>query len=236
MKDTENGTFVSVNRFKRILNGADSIFDPTSPDFIGTTVPFNPFGDFRVPIPSNAAPVDFATIHTKDVQLSKLATLDLNIYTTQLFKLPAGGVGFASSSLELQLYIENIVQSPDEEALTGDVIGFSKEAITHAGRKDYAFYGETDVPVFSPENAIPGFHALEFTAAARFEAFENNDTNVLVPKFGMRWQPFDDSLTIRATWGEGFREPSLFELFSSPTPGLTASQFSRRMSRSETTT
>ena len=103
----------------------------------------------------------------------------------------------------------------------GDVIGFSKEAITHAGRKDYAFYGETDVPIFSPENAIPGFHALEFTAAARFEAFENNDTNVLVPKFGMRWQPLDDSLTIRATWGEGFREPSLFELFSSPTSGLT---------------
>jgi len=218
VKDTESGTFVSVNRFKRILNAADSIFDPTSADFIGTTIPFNPFGDFRVPIPSNALPVDFATIHTKDVQLSKLATLDFNIYTTQLFKLPAGGVGFAFGG---QFRRENIVQSPDEEALMGDVIGFSKEAITHAGRKDYAFYGETDVPIFSPENAIPGFHALEFTAAARFEAFENNDTNVLVPKFGMRWQPLDDSLTIRATWGEGFREPSLFELFSSPTSGLT---------------
>ena len=121
-----------------------------------------------MPIPTNQAPVDFATIHTKDIQLSKLATLDLNIYTTQLFKLPAGGVGFAFGG---QFRRENIVQNPDEEARTGDVIGFSKEAITHAGRKDYAFYGETDVPVFSPENSITGFHALEFTAAARFEAF-----------------------------------------------------------------
>ena len=28
VKDTENGTFVSVNRFKRILNAADPIYDP----------------------------------------------------------------------------------------------------------------------------------------------------------------------------------------------------------------
>ena len=128
VKDTEKGTFVSVNRFKRILNAADSIFDPTSADFIGTTVPFNPFGDFRVPIPSNAIPVDFATIHTKDVQLSKLATLDLNVYSTQLFKLPAGGVGIAFGG---QFRRENIVQSPDEEALMGDVIGFL-ERLSHS--------------------------------------------------------------------------------------------------------
>src|SRR5947208_17028427 len=31
----------------------------------------------------------------------------------------------------------------------------------------------------------------------------------------MRWQPFDEQLTLRATWGEGFREPSFEELFSS---------------------
>ena len=43
----------------------------------------------------------------------------------------------------------------------------------------------------------------------------------MVPKLGLRWQPLDDSLTIRATWGKGFREPSLFELFSSPTSALS---------------
>ena len=37
-----------------------------------------------------------------------------------------------------------------------------------------------------------------------------------MPKLGLRWQPFDDQLTIRATWGQGFREPSLEELFSAP--------------------
>ena len=56
----------------------------------------------------------------------------------------------------------------------------------------------------------------------RYEAFENNDTNVAVPKFGIRWQPLDETLTVRATCGEGFREPSLIELYASPTSGLGA--------------
>ena len=43
-------------------------------------------------------------------------------------------------------------------------------AITHAGRKNYA---STARPTFhfSPEMGVTGFHSLEFTAAARFEAF-----------------------------------------------------------------
>jgi iron complex outermembrane recepter protein len=44
---------------------------------------------------------------------------------------------------------------------------------------------------------------------------------VLVPKVGVRWQPFDDSLTVRATWGEGFHEPSLIESFGSPSQGVS---------------
>ena len=72
---------------------------------------------------------------------------------------------------------------------------------------------------------IMGFHSLEITGSARFEEFLNNSTNVLVPKVGVRWQPFDEQLTIRSTWGEGFREPSLYELYSSPTFGLTPTRF-----------
>jgi outer membrane receptor protein involved in Fe transport len=34
-----------------------------------------------------------------------------------------------------------------------------------------------------------------------------------VPKVGVRWQPFDESLTLRSTWGEGFLEPSMVELY-----------------------
>src|SRR6266511_1083300 len=217
IKNVQTGTQVSASRFNRILNQADPIFDPTSPQFIGTTTAFNPFGDYRAPIPSNEATVEFARVHPKDVDTSKLWTLDATIYTTALFNLPAGGVGLAFGG---QFRRESLKEEPDMLNAEGDIVGNSPVPPAVGGRKSYAFYAETKIPIFSPTNAIPGFHSLEFTAAGRFEEFLNNDTNVLVPKVGMRWQPFDEQLTLRATWGEGFREPSLEELFGSPVSTL----------------
>jgi iron complex outermembrane receptor protein len=219
IKNTSRDTVVSASRFNRILNAADPIFDPGSPQFIGTTVPYDPFGDYRVPIPSNSLPTAFATIHPKSIDRSRLATIDLNIYSTSLFELPAGGVGLAFGG---QFRRETLKQEPDESYIIGDIIGTGGSFLdsTQAGRKAYAFYAEARLPVFSPIFSVPGFHSLEFTAAGRFEAFRNNDTNVLVPKFGMRWQPFDNSFTVRATWGEGFHQPSLIELFGNPQQGL----------------
>ena len=200
---------VSVSRFNRILNAADSIFNPTKPDFIGTSIPYNPFGDFRVPIATNQPLIDFAIIHARDLITSKLATLDLNIYTTDLFDLPAGGVGLAFGGLFIR---ESLTENPDDENRNKDSVGTSQEFPVKVGRKEYALYAETLIPIFSPKWKIPFFYSLEFAAGGRFEAF-NNDTNSLVPKVGVRWQPFDEQLTLRSTWGEGFVEPSLNELY-----------------------
>jgi outer membrane receptor protein involved in Fe transport len=219
VQNISTSTLVSGSRFDRILNAADPIFDPTSSQFIGTTIPYNPFGDYRVPIPSNAASVAFAIVHPKEIDLSKLATVDVTIYTTSLFELPAGGVGLAFGG---QFRRENLQQEPDDLSVMGDLISIPPRHFTHAGRKTYAFYAEARLPVFGSDFTAPGLHSLEFTAAARFEDFTDNDTNVLVPKLDVRWQPFDDSLTVRATWGEGFHEPSLIELFGNPTQGFTA--------------
>jgi outer membrane receptor protein involved in Fe transport len=234
--NVQTGTQVSATRFNRILNQADPIFDPTSPQFIGTTVAFNPFGDYRNPIQANSATVEFARVHPKDEDTSKLATLDATIYTTDLFHLPAGGVGFAFGG---QWRREQLNEDPDILNLEGDIVGNSPVPGAHGSRNSYALYAETRIPIFSPVTTthsigdgkspqiqsetkaqIPGFYSLEFTAGGRFEEFLNNDSNVLVPKVGMRWQPFDEQLTVRATWGEGFREPSLEELFGSPVSTL----------------
>jgi iron complex outermembrane receptor protein len=213
IKNTTTGTQVSISRFNRIMNQADPIFNPASPEYIGTTVAFNPFGDFRVPIPSNDASVEFARVHPVDIDTSKLATLDLSIYTTALFDLPAGGVGFALGG---QFRRESLKETPDQLNINGDIAGNSAIATAVGGRKSYAIFVETSIPIFSEKNAVSGFHALDLTAAGRYEAFLNNDTNVAVPKVGLRWQPIDDSLTLRFTWGLGFREPSLEELYSAP--------------------
>jgi outer membrane receptor protein involved in Fe transport len=213
VKNLTTGTQVSSSRFNRILNQADPIFDPNSSQFIGTTIAFNPFGDFRVPIPSNEGALEFARVHPKDSDISKIATLDATIYTTNLFSLPAGGVGLAFGG---QFRRETLREEPDAMGLAGDIAGNSAQFAVNGGRRSYALFVETSIPIFSPQNAIPGFHALEITAAGRYEQFRNNDTDVAVPKVGVRWQPIDDSLTLRFTWGLGFREPSLEELFSGP--------------------
>jgi iron complex outermembrane receptor protein len=213
IKNTTTGTQVSISRFNRIVNQADPIFDPNSSEYIGTTVAFNPFGDFRVPIPSNQGSIEFARIHPKDTDTSKLATLDATIYTTDLFDLPAGGIGLAFGG---QFRRESLNEDPDQLNIIGDVAGNSAIARAVGGRKSYALFVETLIPVFSEKNAIPGFHAFDISAAGRYEKFRNNDTDVAVPKVGVRWQPIDESLTLRFTWGLGFREPSLEELFSGP--------------------
>ena len=213
IRNTTTGTQVSISRFNRILNQADPIFNPASSQYIGTTVAFNPFGDFRVPIPSNQASIDFARVHPRDIDTSKLATLDATIYTTDLFTLPAGGIGFAVGG---QFRRESLNEDPDQLNIAGDISGNSSIAAAVGGRKSYGVFVETLIPVFSEKNAIPGFHAFDISAAGRYEEFRNNNTNVAVPKIGVRWQPFDDSLTLRFTWGKGFREPSLEELYSAP--------------------
>jgi outer membrane receptor protein involved in Fe transport len=198
-------------RFNRILNAADPIFDPASSEYIGTMIPYNPFGDYRRPIINNYRVLDFTRIHTNETDLGTLASFDLNIYTTELFKLPAGGVGLAFGG---QFQRESDDQNADPRQTAANVISGGQYFPGGGSREEYAAYAEASIPIFSPSFVAPGFHALEVTAAIRYEQFLNNDSNVAVPKFGMRWQPFDDSLTLRATWGEGFKEPNVAELFA----------------------
>src|SRR5258708_5201778 len=208
LKNTATRTHVSASKFNPILNQADPIFQPGGA--LAGQPAFNPFGDFRAPIPSNEATVEFARVHPKDEDTSKLWTLDATIYTTALFNLPAGGVGLAFGG---QFRRESLKEEPDMLNVEGDIVGNSPVPAAEGGRKTYAFYAETRIPIFSPGTStyytgdgknpqlqretkamIPGFYSLEFTAGARFEGFLNNNTNVLLPKVGMPWQPFYEPL------------------------------------------
>src|SRR5207302_590390 len=104
---------VDTIRVNRILNANDSLFDPSSSDYIGQTIPYNPMVDTQhVVFPSNLPLIGFATVHTRDLLTSKLATLDLNIYTTDLFDLPAGGVGLAFGGAFSR---ESYIVDPDDQ-------------------------------------------------------------------------------------------------------------------------
>src|SRR5262249_322226 len=117
---------IGTPRFERILNAADPLFDPTSSEFIGQTIPFNPMLDSpHVTFPNNLPLIDFARLTTKDLFTSKLATLDVNIYTPDLFDLPAGGVGLAFGGVFSR---ETYRIDPDDQNRLGenaDIIAFS---------------------------------------------------------------------------------------------------------------
>src|SRR5881275_1676124 len=132
LKNTVTGQQVSASRFNRILNQNDAIFQPGG--VLAGQPAFNPFGDFRVPIASNQATIEFARAHPKDEDFSKLATLDGNIYTTSLFELPAGGVGFAVGG---QFRREALEENPDELNVKGDIAGNSPVPPARGGRKSY---------------------------------------------------------------------------------------------------
>jgi iron complex outermembrane receptor protein len=204
---------VNVIRFNQVMNANDPIFNPASATFIGTTIPYNPFGSFKHPIASNLPTLAYATMYRRDLNTAKQFTLDANVYTTDLFDLPAGGVGLAFGA---QWRRESIFINPDDQGRLKQEAGVGQAFRVQAARKDYAFYIEGRIPLFSPEMGVWGLHNVEFGAAARFEEFRSNNTNVLVPKLELRWQPFDDQLTLRSTWSEGFIEPTLAELYGAP--------------------
>src|SRR6185503_10471769 len=60
----------------------------------------------------------------------------------------------------------------------------------------------------------PFFHRLELSGAARFSDYSTSGSTTTF-KAGINWQPIED-LLFRGSWAEGFRAPSIGELFGTP--------------------
>jgi iron complex outermembrane receptor protein len=80
-------------------------------------------------------------------------------------------------------------------------------------RRVSAAYVEASAPITAPAQKIAGLHALELNAAGRLESFSDDGVgHTTVPRLGLRWQPLAEQITLRASWGKGFRAPALAEL------------------------
>jgi iron complex outermembrane receptor protein len=123
----------------------------------------------------------------------------------ELFDLPAGPLGF---SLGAEHREESGYDSPDALINSGNTTGNARRATSGGYDLDEA-YLELSVPVLAD---LPGAKLLDFSLATRYSDYSNfGDT--LNSKFGFRWKPIDD-LLIRGNWSQGFRAPSIDELFS----------------------
>lgn len=214
-----NAKLISTSRFLRSMNAADPIFNPASPSYIGTTQPYNPFGYYRNPIASNSAPVNFATHYQRDENTSRLLDAGATLSTASLMSIAGGDVGFA---LGTEFYREAITQLPDSALQAGDILGTSPSSPIARQRKIGSLFAEAEIPLVSEKNALTGIRRLSLNLAARYERFFTSDRNTFVPKIGVRWEPLSDgSLVFRGSYGEGFKEPSLYQLYSPPVASLT---------------
>jgi len=206
-----NATQVSASKFNRILNANDSIFNPTSSDYIGTTTPYNPFGYYVNPIPANAAVVRYATIHVHDRNFASVGEGYLDLDTTKLFQLSSGDVGAAGG---LDYRVETLNQAPDAETAAGDIIGEVQKLPVDRHRKVWAAYAELKIPIIGPQQHIPWVHGLLIDLAGRYEDFLTSREDKAVPKVGILYRPIDDSLSLHASASQGFLEPPMFKLYN----------------------
>ena len=207
--DRTSSRFDSATRFNEVVNANSPIFDPRSPRYIGTTTPYNPFGYFRNPNPANALLADYVHVTVRDENESSLAQLNAVGSTRELFALPHGPVGLAFGG---DFRREQLKQNPSAYGVAGDIIGSAPSAFTRAQRKVAGLFVETRLPI------LP---RLEAGASVRHEIFFTSDREVTVPKGTLRWQPVARELTLRSSYSRGFREPSLYELYSSPVSVLS---------------
>jgi iron complex outermembrane recepter protein len=115
----------------------------------------------------------------------------------RLFELPAGPVRLAFG-------VEGRRESYRDRFATRTV-----NVPTDISRDVGALYAEAQVPIFSAANRRPGFERLVFTAAGRFEHYEDFGST-FDPKVGLLWSPFP-GLTLRSSYDTSFRAPLLSE-------------------------
>jgi iron complex outermembrane receptor protein len=121
-----------------------------------------------------------------------------------LFSMPAGPLAFAAGA-EYRKY--NGAYSPDALTVAGEYNGVP--SLPTAGEYDISeYFAEFSVPVYEA-----GGSKLDLSAAARYSDYSTFGGET-TGKLGMRWQ-FSDQFLLRGTYAQGFRAPSIGELFGS---------------------
>lgn len=121
--------------------------------------------------------------------------------------LPAGSLDFATGYEHRRLEGS---YSPDSIVIAGESNGVPSLPTSGEYSVD-EWYLELSAPLLADE---PAAKALDLSLATRWSNYSTFGST-WKSKFGLRWQPYSD-LTIRGTFAQGFRAPSIGELDGSP--------------------
>ena len=166
-------------------------------------VPFNIFGGAG----SITQPMlDYVGFIQHDESRQKLWDVSANV-SGGIFDLPGGTAAIA-------IGVEHRQQSGrfDPDPIVAAGLGSDIPAQPTRGRYNVdEAYAELRLPLFAD---TPFFHRLEVTGAARYSDYSTSGSTTTFSA-GVNWEPIED-LLFRGSWAEGFRAPSIGELFGTP--------------------
>ena len=157
---------------------------------------YNPFGATTNP----QSVIENITTSVVRRGKSDLTSYDASL-AGALFDMPAGRLQMAAG---LEYREESISDVPDDQFQRGLIFG--TEAVSAAAARDlWSAYVEFSVPLLE---------TLELSLAGRYDDYSDfgDTTN---PKVALRWAPVEE-LAFRASWGTGFRAPSLAQIGLGP--------------------
>ena len=169
-------------------------------DVIAGCAPINPLGGLGS---ISQAALDYTTFTAHDSSSLVSKGYYANI-SGEIVQLPAGPLAFAGG---YERRAESGQFDPDAFIAAGLSTG-NGAAPTKGSYSLDEFFLELSIPVLAD---LPGAKLLDFSVATRYSKYDNfgNTTN---NKFGFRWKPIDD-LMVRGNYSEGFRAPSINDLF-----------------------
>ena len=189
---------------------------------------------------SGLNPASLANVYGTEVinTVSELKGIDGKIVGTP-FSLPAGKFALALGAATRD---ESLAGTPDQNSYNLSTSpanhnwgagGVFFDPFSHSRRID-SYYAETRIPITSPTWNAPGLHALDLSIAGRSEKYSDTGKSS-VPKIGLRWQPFDDEVTIRYTYSKAFTAPDLWHEYGPPsvTAASSATFFSGNLGVSD---
>ena len=174
---------------------------------LSACVPFNPFLPFGVEgaggLTNNTALKNFLFQEEHATGETETQVITANL-AGSIVELPAGDLAFA---VGLENRKEEGAFVPDALAVTGASTNLAAGP-TRGGYSVDEAYLELQIPVLAD---LPFARELTFSLASRYSDYDTfgDTTN---NKFGLKWKPFE-SLLVRATASDGFRAPTINDLF-----------------------